>query len=54
MLKNRIAAIVRKTGVKLPTKTTVGLKSRRVLATAPVRPCYRLALDGWFRLLMSG
>lgn len=50
-LKNRIAAIVRKTGVQLPTKTTVGVKSRRVLATAPVRPCYRLALDGWFRLL---
>lgn len=51
MLKNRIAAIVRKTGVTLPTKTTVGVKSRRKLVTAPVRPCYRLALDGWFRLL---
>jgi transposase len=51
VLKNRVAAIVRKTGVKLPTKTTVGVKSRRVLATAPVRSCYRLALDGWFRLL---
>ncbi len=50
-LKNRIAAIVAKTGLRLPTKTAVGVKSRRVLATAPVRPCYRLALDGWLRLL---
>lgn len=51
VLKNRIAAIVTKTGLKLPTKTAVGVKSRRVLATAPVRPCYRAALDGWLRLL---
>ncbi len=50
-VKHRIAAIVAKTGVRLPTKTTVGVKSRRALATAPVRPCYRLQLDGYFRLL---
>jgi transposase len=50
-IKNRLAALVAKTGVPLPTKTAVGVKSRRVLASAPVRPCYRMALDGWLRLL---
>jgi hypothetical protein len=48
VLKNRIAAIVRKTGVKLPTKTTVGVKSRRVLATAPRRGAALLPVGaGW-------
>ena len=50
-LKNRIAALIAKTGLRPPTKTAVGVKSRRFLATAPVRPCYRLALDGYLRLL---
>lgn len=45
-VKNKIAAIVRKTGVQPPTKTAFGVKSRQFLAAAPVRACYRLALDG--------
>jgi transposase len=50
-IKNKIAAIVGKTGVQPPTKTAVGVKSRRFLATVPVRSCYRLSLDGYLRLL---
>lgn len=50
-IKNKIAAIVGKTGLQSPTKTAVGVKSRRFLATVPVRPCYRLSLDGYLRLL---
>jgi transposase len=50
-LKNTIAAIVSTTGVPPPTKTTCGVKSRRFLATVPVRPCYRLGLDGYLRLV---
>lgn len=50
-VKNKIAAIVRKTGVQPPTKTAFGVKSRRFLATVPVRACYRLALDGYLRQL---
>jgi transposase len=50
-VKNRLAAIVRKTGIQPPTKTAFGVKSRRFLATVPVRACYRLALDGYLRQL---
>jgi transposase len=50
-VKNKIAAIVRKTGVQPPTKTAFGVKSRRFLATVPVRACYRLALYGYLRQL---
>ena len=50
-LKNKIAAIVSKTGLQPPTKRACGVKSRRFLATAPVRPCYRLGLDGYLRLV---
>lgn len=38
-VKNTIAAILTKTGVRTPTKTAFGVKSRRFLATVPVRPC---------------
>jgi len=50
-VKNKIAAILSKTGLQTPTKTACGVKSRRFLATAVVRPCYRLGLDGYLRLL---
>src|SRR3990172_9490477 len=50
-VKNRIAALIAKTGLRPPTKTAVGVKSRRFLATAPVRPCYRLPPDGYPRFL---
>lgn len=50
-VKNKIAAILTKTGVQTPPKTAVGVKSRRFLATVPVRACYRLALDGYLREL---
>jgi transposase len=50
-VKNKIAAILTKTGVRTPTKTAFGVKSRRFLATVPVRACYRLALDGYLRQL---
>lgn len=52
-VKNKIAAILGKTGVRPPTKTAFGVKSRRFLATVPVRPCYRVELDGYLRLLES-
>ena len=48
-VKNKIAAIVSKTGLQTPTRMACGVKSRRFLATAPVRPCYRLGLDGYLR-----
>jgi len=50
-VKNKIAAVLSKTGITTPTKTAFGVKSRHVLATVPVRPCYRLALDGYLRQL---
>lgn len=50
-VKNKIAAILTKTGVQTPTKTAFGVKSRRFLATVSVRACYRLALDGYLRQL---
>ena len=50
-IKNRIAAVISKTGLQPPTKTAVGVKSRRYLSLVAVRPCYRLELDGYLRLL---
>jgi transposase len=50
-VKNKITAILSKTGIQTPTKTACGVKSRRFLATVPVRPCYRLGLDGYLRLV---
>ncbi len=50
-VKNKLAALVRKTGIQPPTKTAFGVQGRRFLATVPVRPCYRLALDGYLRQL---
>ncbi len=50
-VKSNLAAILTKTGLRTPTKTAVGVKSRRFLATVPVRACYRLALDGYLRQL---
>lgn len=50
-VKNKIAAIIGKTGLQPPTKTACGVKSRRYLATVSVRACYRLALDGYLRSL---
>jgi transposase len=50
-VKNKIAAIVSKTGLQTPTRMACGVKSRRFLATAPVRACYRFALDGYLRTL---
>src|SRR5262249_28581286 len=49
--KNKIAAIVRKTGAQPPTKTAFGVRSRQFLATVPVRACYWLTLDGYLRQL---
>ena len=48
-VKNKIHAIISKTGIQPPTKTALGVKSRRFLATVPVRSCYRLGLDGYLR-----
>jgi len=50
-VKNKIAAILSKNGLTTPTKTAFGVKSRQFLAAVPVRPCYRLALDGYLRQL---
>ena len=50
-IKNKIAAILSKNGLVTPTKTAFGVKSRQFLATVGVRPCYRLALDGYLRQL---
>jgi transposase len=50
-VKNKIAAIIGKSGLQPPTKTACGVKGRRYLATVPVRACYRLALDGYLRSL---
>lgn len=50
-VKNKVAAIVSKTGLQTPTRMVCGVKSRRFLATAPVRACYRFALDGYLRSL---
>lgn len=50
-VKNKIAAIISKTGLQPPTKDACGVKSRRFLTTVCVRPCYRLALDGYLRSL---
>lgn len=50
-IKNRMSAILSKTGVKTPTKKAFGVKSRRFLAEVTVRSCYRLELDGYLRLL---
>ena len=50
-VKNKISAIVSKTGLIPPTKTAFGVKSRRYFATVAVRSCYRLALDGYLRSL---
>ena len=50
-VKNKIHAIISKTGIQPPTKTALGVKSRRFLATVPVRSCYRLGLDGYLRVL---
>lgn len=52
-VKNKISALLSKTGVQTPTKTAFGVKSRRFLATVAVRPCYRTALDGYLRLLAA-
>jgi len=52
-VKNKLAAIVSKTGLQPPTRTTCGVKSQRFLVTAPVRPCYRVALDGYLRTLTN-
>ena len=45
-VKNKIAAIIGKTGLQPPKKSACGVKSRRYLATVSLRACYRLALDG--------
>jgi len=50
-IKNRIAAVISKSGLRPPTKTAVGVNSRRYLSPAAGRPCYRLELDGYLRLL---
>ena len=50
-VKNKIAAILSKNGIVTPTKTAFGVKSRQFLATVAMRPCYRLALDGYLRQL---
>lgn len=50
-VKDKIAAIVSKTGLQTPTRMACGVKSRRFLATASVRSCYRLGLDGYLRTL---
>ncbi len=50
-VKNKVHAILSKNGVRTPTKDAFGKKARRFLAQIPLRPCYRLALDGYLRLL---
>lgn len=50
-VKNKIAAILSKNGLTPPTKTAFSVKSRHFLETVSVRPCYRLALDGYLREL---
>lgn len=50
-IKNKIKAVLLKNGLKTPTKTAFGVKSQRFLSEVSVRPCYRLALNGYLALL---
>ena len=50
-VKNKVSAVLSKTGTVTPTKTAFGVKSRRFLTSAPFRPCYRTTVDGYLRLL---
>ncbi len=50
-VKNKVHAMLTKNGLRTPTKDPFGKKAQRFLATVPVRACYRLALDGYRRLL---
>jgi len=52
-VKNKVHALLAKTGLRTPTKNAFGKKAQRFLAQVPVRPCYRLALDGYLRLLAA-
>ena len=52
-VKNKVHAILTKNGLRTPTTHALGKKAQRFLATVPVRPCYRGALDGYFRLLAA-
>lgn len=52
-VKNKIAAIVSKTGLQPPMRTTCGVKSQRFLTTVPVRPYDRLELDGYKSRFLS-
>ena len=50
-VKNKVHAILTKNGVHTPTKNAFGKKAQRFLTQVSLRPCYRLALDGYLRLL---
>jgi transposase len=52
-IKNKVQAILSKNGLRTPTKTAFGKKSQRYLADVAVRPCYRLALDGYLALIQN-
>jgi transposase len=52
-VKNKVHAILAKNGLRTPTKNAFGKKAGRFLATVPTRACYRLALDGYLRLLAA-
>lgn len=47
MLKNRVRAILHRTGVELAHRRVFGQLAQTVLATSPIREPYRLLLDGY-------
>src|SRR5207245_5666126 len=50
-IKNKTAAILSKNGIVTATRPRFAVNSRQFLATVAMRPCYRLALDGYLRQL---
>lgn len=52
-VKNKVHAILSKNGLRPPTQNAFGKRARQFLAQVPLRPCYRVALDGYLRLLDS-
>lgn len=50
-VKNRLSSVLTKSGLETPTQNAFGKKSFQHLMEAEVRPCYRLELDGYIRVI---
>lgn len=49
-LKNKVHAVLTKTGIECGWSNVLGTKSRQWLKTLPLRPCYRQEVDGYVRV----